>query len=195
MSTILLFRHGETHWNREKRVQGRGDSPLTLKGIEQAKAYGRTLKAVLGDDLASWRLVSSPLPRCLQTAGILCEVSGLSFAGLTRDDRLAEVSTGRWSGKLKSEMTPDDLDGTGVNAWFFRAPGGESYAQVAARLEQWLADRKHGDKLVAISHSVSGRVLRGIYAGLDPDAALAADGPQDAFFKLHDGKVERIQCV
>jgi probable phosphoglycerate mutase len=38
-------------------------------------------------------------------------------------------------------------------------------------------------------------VLRGLYAGLDPDEALAGESPQDAIFLLRDGRIERIPCI
>ena len=195
MPTIFLFRHGETHWNRQKRIQGQGDSPLTLKGIEQARAYGRTLRRQLGDDTAGWRVISSPLPRCIQTTGILCEEAGLDFSAMELEARLREVSTGAWSGLLKSEMDPGLLNGSGTNSWFFRCPGGETHAEVSARLTAWLAERAAGEKLVVISHGVAGRVLRGLHAGNDPDEALAGTTPQDAFYRLRPGQVERIACI
>ncbi|HTH15631.1 MAG TPA: histidine phosphatase family protein [Magnetospirillum sp.] len=193
MPTILLVRHGETHWNRQKRIQGHGDSPLTLKGIEQAKAYGRTIAELIGDP-TGWRLVSSPLPRCVQTAAILSEVAGLDFAAIELEPRIKEISTGHWSGRLKSEMNPKDLGGSGTNSWFFRCPGGESYEHFATRLASWLGERCKGEKMVVVSHGVAGRVLRGLHAGLDPDAALAGDSPQDAAFCLTPGLIERVSC-
>lgn len=194
MFDIYLFRHGETHWNRQKRIQGHGDSPLTLKGIEQAKAYGRTLAGLLGDP-AQWRLICSPLPRCVQTAAILCETSGLDFARIEMDNRLKEISTGHWMGRLKAEMNPEDLSGEGTNSWFFRCPGGESYDHFSSRLASWLADRQAGEKLVVVSHGVAGRVLRGLHLGLNPDEALSkGESPQDAFFRLRPGSIERVGC-
>lgn len=193
MPHILLVRHGETHWNRQKRIQGHGDSPLTLKGIEQAKAYGATIKALIGQD-SDWRLVSSPLPRCVQTAAILSEVAGLDFATIELEARLKEISTGHWSGRLKAEMNPDDLTGAGANSWFFRCPGGETYDHLAARLSSWLAERRAGEKLVVVSHGVAGRVLRGLHMGYDPDQALAGDSPQDAVFRLRPASIKRIGC-
>lgn len=191
MPTILLVRHGETHWNRQKRIQGHGDSPLTLKGIAQAQAYGRTIAPLVGPD---WGIVTSPLPRCVQTTAILCETAGLDFAAVTQDARLKEVHTGHHSGRLKAELTESELEGHGTNSWFFRCPGGETHAHMAERLSAWLRDLKSGDKVLAVSHGVAGRVLRGLYAGLDPDAALAGDSPQDAVFLLAGGTVERIAC-
>lgn len=192
MPTIFLFRHGETHWNREKRIQGHGDSPLTLKGIEQAKAYGRTLRGLLDGD--GWRVVSSPLPRCVQTTAILCEEAGLNFSTVELEPRLREVSTGQWSGRLKADMDPAELGGAGTNSWFFRCPGGESHEEVSARLALWLAERAAGEKLVVISHGVAGRVLRGLHMGTDPDEALTGTTPQDAFYRLRPGLLERIAC-
>lgn len=193
MFDIILVRHGETHWNRQKRIQGHGDSPLTLKGIEQAKAYGRTIKELIGGG-AGWRLISSPLPRCVQTSAILSEEAGLDFATIELENRLKEISTGHWSGRLKAEMPPGDLTGEGRNSWFFRCPGGEAYDHFAARLAAWLAERQSGEKMVVVSHGVAGRVLRGLHLGLDPDEALRGDSPQDAVFHLRPGSIKRIGC-
>lgn len=194
MPTILLIRHGETHWNREKRLQGHADSPLTLKGIVQAEAYGRTIAPLVD---AGWRVVTSPLGRCVQTAAILCETAGLSFAGVEKDDRLKEVGTGTFSGRLRAEMQAahPELFGSGLDAWYFRCPGCETHAALTARLSAWLGERRAGDRLVVVSHGVAGKMLRGLYAGLDPAEALAADSPQDAVFRLAAGRVERIACI
>ncbi|MBC7905288.1 MAG: histidine phosphatase family protein [Rhodospirillaceae bacterium] len=194
MPTILLVRHGETHWNREKRIQGHGDSPLTLKGIEQAKAYGRTLAGLIGD-VAGWRVIASPLPRCVQTAAILCEVAGLDFTTIAFEDRLKEISTGQWAGRLKAEMDPAELTGSGLDSWFFRCPGGETHAQVSARLSHWLAERVGGEKLVVVGHGVSGRILRGLHAKINPDEAPCGESPQDVVFRLRAGRIERIACI
>ena len=39
-TNIIVVRHGETEWNREGRLQGQGDSPLTERGLSQAVAMG-----------------------------------------------------------------------------------------------------------------------------------------------------------
>lgn len=192
MATIILLRHGETHWNRQQRIQGHGDSPLTLKGIEQARAYGRALPPLLG--AARWRLVSSPLSRCMQTMAIVCETAGLDFAQVERDARIKEVSTGEYSGRLKSEFTAGQLGGSGRQSWFFTCPGGESHEHMVARLSAWLASLGDDDHVLAVSHGIAGKILRGLYAGWDPDFALAQDSPQDALFLLRDGQVQRLAC-
>jgi probable phosphoglycerate mutase len=61
---ILLVRHGETEWNRERRIQGRLDSPLTERGVAQARAMGRLVASL--PDATSARIVASPLGRAQQ---------------------------------------------------------------------------------------------------------------------------------
>lgn len=192
MPTIILVRHGETHWNRQKRIQGHGDSPLTLTGIAQAQAYGRAIAGLAGD--GGWRIVTSPLPRCVQTTALLCETAGLDFAAVTQDSRLKEVHTGSHSGRLKTDLSPAELEGSGLDAWYFRCPGGESHAHLSGRLASWLGDLVPDEKVIAISHGVAGRVLRGLYGGRDPVEALSGDSPQDAVFRLGGGTIERIAC-
>ena len=59
---LYLVRHGETTWNREGRMQGQGDSPLTERGIEQARRIGRTLERLLDGRMPAV-MVTSPLGR------------------------------------------------------------------------------------------------------------------------------------
>ena len=48
---------------------------------------------------------------------------------------------------------------------------------------------------MVVSHGVVSRVLRGLYLGLSKDAGLAQSTPQDCFFRLSDGQVERVDCA
>ena len=170
--------------------RGLGD---VYKRQDQARAYGRVLPPLLGAH--TWRLVSSPLARCMQTMAILCETAGLDFAAVSHDAHLKEVSTGSYSGRLKAEFPPGELGGRGRQAWFFRCPGGESHDHLRARLTAWLTSLDGDGHVIAVSHGVAGRVLRGLYAGWDPDFALEQDSPQNALFVLHDGRVDRHECA
>lgn len=202
MPTIILVRHGETHWNRARRIQGHTDSvsPLTLKGIDQARRYGEALGRLTGGGEGGgdgWAVHTSPLARCVQSTAILCEVAGLDFHRALFDDRLKEVCTGAFSGLLKSELEhrhPALMAGTGLDSWYLRCPGGEDWTAIATRIAAWLAERRPGEKVVAVSHGVAGKVMRALYAGLDPAETLAGDSPQDAVFLLAGGAVERVGC-
>jgi probable phosphoglycerate mutase len=75
--------------------------------------------------------------------------------------------------------------------WYFRTPDGESYDAFAGRIAAWM--REVGDgPLIAVSHGVVTRVLRGLYAGLPSAAALRLPVPQDRIFRLSGGMIEEI---
>ena len=199
MPTILLFRHGETQWNRAHRIQGQTDglSPLTLKGALQSRAYGRELARHLGSDLARWSLTCSPLARCTQTLSILCDEAGLDFSQAVYDDRLKEVDCGGYAGKLRSDIEltdPGIFSRKGENSWYFRCPQGESLADMTARLGAWLTQLSPSGHYIAVSHGVAGKVIRGLYSGAPMAQVLTEDSPQDAYFILADGRVERRVC-
>ena len=193
MPTIILLRHGETVFNREGRIQGHADSPLTVKGTEQAFRYGLAIRALIQGE-SGWTVISSPLGRCAQTTGILCEAAGLDSGAASFDDRLKEVDTGSLAGRLKSELPPEAVAGSGLDHWVFRSPDGESHQAVSARLASWLASLSPEDKIICVSHGIAGRVLRGLYLGQDPGLAMQSDSPQDAVFILRARGLERIGC-
>ena len=191
---IWLIRHGQTEFNASGRIQGAKDSPLTALGVEQGKRIGARLREVAPKNA---RIVASPLGRTQHTARLIREASGLA-AQIETDARLAEISLGEWDGMLRADIrkfAPDFDAGAGRWNWFFEAPGGDSYEALTDRLGGWLEDaRAHGGPIVAVSHGVAGRILRGLFLHLPRDEALMLDIPQDAFFGLSQGRIERIEC-
>jgi probable phosphoglycerate mutase len=188
---IYLVRHGQTVWNLERRIQGRGDSPLTELGVRQAHAVGRLLRDLIREP-AGWRVISSPLGRAAATAAIVAgELGGLP---VELDERLQEMSWGPYDGRLRAELEAERPDTFGHTGWAFDASTGETYDAVASRVGDWLASLppEPERRIVAVSHGVSGRVLRGLYAGLGRDLAGQQDVPQDAIFRLQHGLVGRI---
>lgn len=192
---IYLVRHGQTEFNLAGRYQGGLDSPLTALGEAQARAVGETLRGLVAADAP---FTTSPLGRTLATSGLIRQAGGLT--GQVRiDERLAEIRLGSWDG-----MTDDDIEaaypgaraGTSRWNWYFNSPDGEGYAAFAARLGDWLAEAGAETRpQVAVAHGVVSRVLRGLYGGLDREEALKLDVPQDAFYRLYKGQIERIDCV
>jgi broad specificity phosphatase PhoE len=191
---IYLVRHGQTVFNLERRYQGACDSPLTALGERQARAMGALLAGLVPADTP---IVSSPLGRAASTALILAQAGGFT-APVTLDPRLAEISMGSWDGLLLVELEalrpPFDTANPPPD-WYMRSPDGETYEAFAARLADWLRDTlAEARTVIAVSHGVSGRVLRGLYAGLPRDEALRLPVPQDAVFRMADGVLERIEC-
>lgn len=186
---IYLVRHGETEWNASGRFQGKLDSRLTEKGVAQAAAYGRQLAAVAAGIDA---LVASPLGRVRKTTAIIKTYG--KFPEPQWEPRIAEVSVGSWDGLTHTDIDaqwPGRLDETTPFDWFFRSPDGESYDAAMARVTPWL-DSLEG-VVLAVSHGLVGRLIRGSYLGLAKDDALCLPVPQDVIWRLAKGRVEPIR--
>ena len=191
---FYLTLHGETEWNRDRRFQGQLDSPLTEHGVEQAHRMGVTLRELIGD-ATGYVIVSSPLGRACRTAEIICEVLGIEPRQIETDARIAEINLGSWAGLTRGEVEarwPRPLDGAGRYDWYFRSPDGETLDDLTARVRQWLADAAGRDRMIAVSHGVTSRLLRGLYGGLETSEALSLEVSRDVVFRLHDKCVDRV---
>src|SRR5205823_14454985 len=93
---ILLARHGETLFNVEGRWQGQSDSPLTERGLAQARELGRALSA---EPIAA--VYSSDLGRAMHTAAEVAAVHGLT---VSPEVLLRELETGGFTGKNWAEI-------------------------------------------------------------------------------------------
>ena len=190
---MLLVRHGETQANLNGIYHGGLDSPLTGRGIEQALTIGLHIARMAGAD--EFRMVASPQPRALRTAQLIRDCLGGGSLDIRLDERLREVSIGGWEGLSHAEiekLAPGVFDEDGRHEWFFRAPGGETYAGFSARIADWLREYAETPSLVVVTHGIVGRVLRGLYAGLPRLEALALPIPQDRVFRLSHGIIEEI---
>src|SRR4051794_25442226 len=96
MTEILLIRHGETHWNKEGRMQGQNDSALTPLGLQQARHLGTRLK-----DVSFTALYSSDLGRAHQTARCIADATGHEVRA---DAGLRERCFGIFEGLTNAEI-------------------------------------------------------------------------------------------
>ena len=191
---IYLCRHGQTEWNRERRLQGQTEADLTPLGRLQAAAMADLLHDLIGrEPAADWRIVASPLRRARDTARAIADRLGLEVGF---DDRLKELTVGDWEGRLYADVQRENPEAFKSPEWFFTAPGGETYEQVMARVSDWLAEQSAEPerRLIVVSHGIAGRLLRGAYAGLSRDETLAQDVPQDALYRLTAGQIDRLDC-
>jgi broad specificity phosphatase PhoE len=148
-ATLVLLRHGESEWVREGRFQGQGDSPLSDLGLRQAALAGRRLADPHAPPpmpipaAAPTEIVHSPLARTTQTAvEVRRAMAGVGGAGTNEievrpDPGLLEIGQGDWEGHRHDEIM--HRWGSEIAAWRRRpteawAPGGESLAQVQARV-------------------------------------------------------------
>jgi uncharacterized phosphatase len=120
MTELYLVRHGETDWNRQRRIQGLTDIPLNDTGRAQARATGELLAR------RSWDAVyASPLARARETAAIIAGELGLP--GPTLLDALVERNYGDAEGLDWMQVDSRFPHGAAV-------PGRESREQVGARV-------------------------------------------------------------
>ena len=137
---IILARHGETDWNRERRWQGHSDRPLNDTGREQAEALAAELA---GQPIAA--VYSSDLLRAHETARIVAERLGLDVVTVPG---LRERRFGSWEGLQDVEV---ERLFPGVNG----APDAEPREEMARRVLESLeriADSNDGRTVLVISH-------------------------------------------
>lgn len=166
MTIILIARHGESDWNREKRWQGHADRPLTEHGREQAHALAERLAHIELD-----AVYSSDLRRASDTAGVVAERQGLELSELPE---LREVDVGSWSGLTRLEA--EGRFPEGFARWKLGFPGwddGETYEAMTERvlgaIERIAAEHEDGRMLV-VSHGGPIRAIHAAALGLDVHA-------------------------
>jgi probable phosphoglycerate mutase len=191
--TLYFARHGETEANVEKRFSGFKDTPLTPRGFAQAATAGHILKRELGA-AAGFAFVSSPLTRARVTMRVAREAMGLPPDGFATDNRLKEINLGVWDQLTDEEaraLSPVLFEQRGNDKWHVRVPGGENYAEVAARLTDWVHELKQDT--VAVSHGATIRILRGLLAGMDWRGMNALDEPQGVVFRAKGSEVALLE--
>lgn len=152
MTLLALIRHAPTAWNKGKRMQGRSDVPL----LDESRAD--LMRRKVPDAFSTFRALSSPLQRCLDTAGLLRLV-------VTPDMRLVEMDWGDFQGHTLEELRAAhgvDLTANEARGLDFRPPGGESPRDVQARVAPLLAEIAAAENpTLAVTHR---GVIRAIYA-------------------------------
>jgi len=190
--TLYFSRHGETEANLAKRFSGKKNTPLTTRGREQAHEIGLVLKRELGE-APTIAMVASPLQRARTTMEIVRETLGLPREGYGTDPRIQEIDLGQWDQLTDAEaraLDPAYYDRRVVDKWDVPALGGENYAQVAARLTDFIGGLTQDTFMV--SHGAATRILRGLFAGLDAAHMSALDEPQGVVFRVQGGKVVQL---
>ncbi|MER5945097.1 histidine phosphatase family protein [Streptomyces sp. NPDC001904] len=162
---VILWRHGQTSWNLERRFQGTTDIELTETGTGQARRAARLLASLKPD-----AIVASDLKRAAATAGELVRLTGLD---ITYDEGLRETYAGAWQGLTHDEI--QEQYGEQYAAW----KRGEPVRRGGGELETEVADRaapvvlRHADKLpdggllVVVSHGGTIRTTIGRLLGLE----------------------------
>ncbi len=182
---IYVLRHGETEWNRQGRMQGALDSPLTERGRQHARDQGRILQ---GCNLNGFSWFSSPQGRSIATA----ELAAPSVKPI-EDARLVEISVGDWDGATRADMqraAPHVFELDEELGWYDYAPNGEGFDRLEKRCRSFLDDLT--GPAVIFTHGITSRFLRCLAQGLPIEAFADVDGGQGVIYRILDGKQSKL---
>lgn len=161
---LYIARHGETQWNKEKRIQGRADLEMNQTGMHQVSEVAKGLSKVQFDFV-----YSSPLKRAINTAKTISGNERIII-----DEKIYELDFGPLEGiaygelgKLPVEKLDANLKKVGE---FFGTPdkyipfeGGESYGSIITRAKEFLNDMKgrykKDENILVVSHATFIHVL------------------------------------
>jgi broad specificity phosphatase PhoE len=156
-TTILLVRHGETDWNREKIFRGVYDVPLNDHGRYQAQ--------IAAEALGSHKIdagFTSPLSRAAETASIVLEPHNIRAK---THDGLHDFNYGDWTGKTEDEVArcwPDEHKAWNAHPHEARIPGGDTLKEVFDRafaaMEE-IAQSHKGQTVALFAHRVVNKLL------------------------------------
>ena len=198
MTALILVRHGESEWNREGRVQGQFDSPLTEMGVVQAKSVSRYLSGVLLKE--PLRIYTSPLERASETASIIAEELQYPKEKIIIEQRLNDfnlgVIAGTYGWEEVAEMYPDLARMRLQDPLRFHPPGGENGADFEARLRSFLDDlQDDGITNLLVSHGIVNKFIRGIRRNLKGEEIIALGESQDTIYCLDHEQEKEINLA
>lgn len=180
MTLLYLVRHGETDWNRQRRIQGSSDIPLNDTGRRQAMHAGALLAR------RSWDAIySSPLSRAFETASIISDQLGLGEPRALA--ALVERNYGDAEGMTDVQISRRWPGSTPI-------PGRESRDAVArrvARALKRLAREQPGGHFILATH---GGVIRTmlITAGADAHRHAPITNGSVHSFAVTDGELRLV---
>jgi broad specificity phosphatase PhoE len=99
---LYIARHAETTWNLAGRYQGRRESALSARGMQQGQ---KLADAFAGIEPPVTRIVTSPMHRTRATAAFVAERLNVP---MTTDDALIEIAHGTWEGRMRDEIAAND---------------------------------------------------------------------------------------
>ncbi len=183
---LILIRHGESTWNREHRIQGQLDPPLSAEGRRQAARVAHRLTG-----RKPHGLYTSDLRRAVETAAPIEEVTGLKA---TKMPELREIFLGEWEGLQTEELTqryPEAWARWAEEPSWDLIPGGESAAgfesRVESALDSLISRHEHADAVVVTHggviqialHRIIGRPSRGLFPFRISNASITVISKRD----------------
>lgn len=182
MANVIYFvRHGQTEWNVQGRLQGRGDSPLTALGRSQATAHQQWLREAKPN-----AVIASPLGRVQATVALATE--GLDLP-LTLDEALSERCMGDFEGWTMEEIAAQHPELAAIKSrdpWAWQPPGGEDYDSLFARTTPVVKRLKEHpqERLLVVSHGTIVRPILAQFLAIDRETTLRISSPNDLVYQV-----------
>lgn len=157
---IYIVRHGETTWNKDKRLQGRTNIPLSPYGRKLAVKTGEALKNTTID-----KIYSSPLDRAVETATL---IRGERDIPLQKDERIIELNFGEYEGRTVTELNEDKNSDF---KYFFGQPElykpgerGESLEELCTRAKDFMRNEiepneKSWERVMIVAHGAMNKAI------------------------------------
>jgi 2,3-bisphosphoglycerate-dependent phosphoglycerate mutase len=177
---FVLVRHGQSEWNLKNLFTGWRDVGLTEKGIDEARAAGRRLKAQgLRFDVA----FTSLLVRAQRSLDLMLEEMGQTGIAVIKDQALNERDYGDLSGLNKDDARKkwgEEQVRVWRRSYDVAPPGGESLKDTAARvlpyyIQEMLPRVLRGDNVIVAAHGNSLRALVMVLERLSPQQIVARE--------------------
>jgi 2,3-bisphosphoglycerate-dependent phosphoglycerate mutase len=171
---LVLVRHGQSDWNLKNLFTGWEDPDLTGKGVEEARAAGKILKA---HGLSFDRAFTSNLVRARHTLQLVLAELGTPDLETERDRALNERDYGVLSGLNKDEAIRkwgDEQVDLWRRSYEVRPPGGESLRDTVARVLRYYCQKilpavLNSQRVIVAGHGNSLRALVMVLDGLTPE--------------------------
>jgi broad specificity phosphatase PhoE len=148
IATIYLIRHGETDWNRERRIQGQTDIPLNARGRRQAAALAQRLAS-----LPLEMIYTSDLGRARETAALIAAAQAQAVSVVATPD-LRECDYGLWEGLHREEISrrfAEDWQQWLTSEGVGRSTGGEDFFALERRVRRGFQQAMEEGKTLLIS--------------------------------------------
>ncbi|MEG0873797.1 MAG: alpha-ribazole phosphatase [Clostridiales bacterium] len=148
MKKLYLIRHGETDFNKAKVYYGATDCPLNSNGRKDGEKLAKSFEKIPIDFI-----YTSPLIRASETANIIFRGKDIPTQ---EDDRIKEMNFGIWEGKYYKDLEGDPIYNEWMENWEDTAPpNGESYNQLAIRVEAFYEDllKTKSENVAVVCHN------------------------------------------
>lgn len=187
---LILARNGETIWNKERRLQGHQDSPLTEDGKKQVAFIAEALKNEKIDTA-----FCSDLGRAIDSSKAILQPHGLK--AIQRRE-LRERSHGIVQGmtQKQADREYEELQEQRKKSKYdFRNPKGESYADSEQRIKPFIEELKQknaNQTVLIVSHSGINRIILGQLLKLPAEEMMNIAQPHECIYFIENAETSPV---